>query len=220
MNDLLKSDAFTRTRVDTFTGEPRRQWLEYADGVMEPVRREGRLSKKFHGNKRSLDWWTVEKPLDWDPVEAGREVSLNHDYGRPEQAADKPTNVPSSKPISTGAKPAAQPRTLLAIGAQAMKENEAHKGARDGEGSAPTGQFGDKGGASVKSQPDSKESVSSSTSEAAAAGGALGGMVQSNGQHGKGKLVSQDPTVKKSCWKNTAGSARSSRRRQRRSLTP
>jgi hypothetical protein len=164
---------------------------------MEPVRREGRLSKKFHGNKRSLDWWTVEKPLDWDPVEAGREVSLNHDYGRPEQAADKPTNVPPSKPISTGAKPAAQPCTLLAIGAQAMKENEAHKGAGDGEGSAPTGQFGDKGGASVNSQPDSKESVSSSTSEAAAGGGALGGMVQSNGQHGKGKLVSQDPTVKK-----------------------
>lgn len=71
INDLLKSDAFTRTRVDTFTGEPRRQWLEYADGVMEPVRKEGRLSKKFHGNKRSLDWWAVEKPLDWDRPRRG-----------------------------------------------------------------------------------------------------------------------------------------------------
>lgn len=55
INDLLKGAAFTRTRVDRFTGEPRRQWLEYADGVMEPVRKEGSLGRKFHGNKRSLD---------------------------------------------------------------------------------------------------------------------------------------------------------------------
>ncbi|MGE4422430.1 MAG: hypothetical protein AB7D39_09050 [Pseudodesulfovibrio sp.] len=111
MNDPLKSDAFTRTRVDRFTGEPRRQWLEYADGVMEPVRKEGSLAKKFHGNKRSLDWWTVEKPLDWDPAEEGRKVSLNHDYGRPEPFVDQPPNAPR-----------ARPRTLLAMGAQAAKE--------------------------------------------------------------------------------------------------
>ncbi|MEZ7197118.1 hypothetical protein [Pseudodesulfovibrio karagichevae] len=111
MNDLLKSDAFTRTRVDRFTGEPRRQWLEYADGVMEPVRKEGSLAKKSHGNKRSLDWWTVEKPLDWDPAEEGRKVSLNHDYGRPEPFVDQPPNAPR-----------ARPRTLLAMGAQAAKE--------------------------------------------------------------------------------------------------
>ncbi|WP_338668712.1 hypothetical protein [Pseudodesulfovibrio methanolicus] len=125
MNDLLKSDAFTRTRVDRFTGEPRRQWLEYADGVMEPVRKEGSLAKKFHGNKRSLDWWTVEKPLDWDPAEEGRKVSLNHDYGRPEGAASKQANAPTDRPAFAGPQPTALPRTLLAMGGQAVKEDGA-----------------------------------------------------------------------------------------------
>jgi hypothetical protein len=122
MSDLLKSDAFTRTRMDRFTGEPRRQWLEYADGVIEPVRKEGNLNKKFHGNKRSLDWWTVEKPLDWDPTEQGRKVSLNHDYGRPERGADKQANAPKNRPVSTGLHPSDPSRTLLAMGGQAAEK--------------------------------------------------------------------------------------------------
>lgn len=133
MNDLLKGDAFTRTRVDTFTGEPRRQWLEYADGVMESVRKEGRLSKKFHGNKRSLDWWTVEKPLDWDPAEEGRKVSLNHDYGRPEGGAGKQANAAKKRPASAGPQPADLPRTLLAMGGQAAEKTEDKSGTGKGE---------------------------------------------------------------------------------------
>ncbi|MGE4421507.1 MAG: hypothetical protein AB7D39_04365 [Pseudodesulfovibrio sp.] len=40
MNDLLKSDAFTRIDMDRFTGQPLRKWIEYADGVVEPVHRQ------------------------------------------------------------------------------------------------------------------------------------------------------------------------------------
>jgi hypothetical protein len=58
MNELVDTDTFTRIDTDRFTGQPRRKWIEYADGVMEPVRREGNLNRKYHGNKRSLDWWT------------------------------------------------------------------------------------------------------------------------------------------------------------------
>ncbi|EGB15383.1 hypothetical protein DND132_2178 [Pseudodesulfovibrio mercurii] len=194
MNDLLESDAFTRTRMDTFTGEPKRQWLEYADGVMEPVRKEGSLGRKFHGNERSLDWWTVDKPLDRDPAEEGKTVSLNHDYGRPGGTASKQTNVPTNRPAPAGNQPA--PRTLLAMGGRAAKESGAAKVA-GGEGPSPARQPGDKPEAFGNPQSVSRDSGSSSGKEAAAPAGALGGMVQSNGQHGKGKLVSQDPAVRK-----------------------
>ncbi|WP_316896427.1 hypothetical protein [Pseudodesulfovibrio indicus] len=99
--------------------------------VMEPVRREGSLGRKFHGNKRALDWWTVEKPLDWDPVEAGRKVSLNHDYGRPDQPAGKQAAKPATPPAPAGKQPAGPARTLLAMGAQAAKESGADKGGQE-----------------------------------------------------------------------------------------
>ncbi|WP_338668902.1 hypothetical protein [Pseudodesulfovibrio methanolicus] len=78
----MNTDTFTRIDTDRLTGQPRRKWIEYADGVMEPVRRDGNLNRKYHGNKRSLDWWTVDKPVDWNPRDEGKRVSLNHDYGK------------------------------------------------------------------------------------------------------------------------------------------
>lgn len=90
MNDLLKSDALTCIDTDRVTGQPRRKWIEYADGVVEPVRKAGNLNRKFHGNKRSLDWWTVDKPVDWNPLDEGRDVSLNHDYGREAKPQARP----------------------------------------------------------------------------------------------------------------------------------
>ena len=72
MKDILNSAKYTRMKTDAFTGEPRRQWLEYADGVFESVRKEGSLSKKYHGNPRTLDWWTVDKPAGWNPLDEGK----------------------------------------------------------------------------------------------------------------------------------------------------
>ncbi len=83
MDSLLKTDALMRTRKNPRTGRTERKWIEYADGVFEPVRRDGDLNRKYHGNKRELDRWTVEKPLDWDPLKEGGQVTLNHDYRRP-----------------------------------------------------------------------------------------------------------------------------------------
>ncbi|MBG0791647.1 MAG: hypothetical protein H0S80_14240 [Desulfovibrionaceae bacterium] len=93
MNSLLNMDAFTSTRNNPRTGLTERKWIEYADGVLEPVRRDGNLNRKYHGNKRELDWWTVDKPLDWDPLKESRDVSLNHDYGqrnKPKEKLEKP----------------------------------------------------------------------------------------------------------------------------------
>ncbi|MGE4194083.1 MAG: hypothetical protein AB7E51_11895 [Pseudodesulfovibrio sp.] len=104
--------------------------------VMEPVRREGSLGRKFHGNKRALDWWTVEKPLGWDPAEEGRKVSLNHDYGRPDQPAGKQAAKSATPPAPAGKRPVGPARTLLAMGAQAAKESGAGKGQSASEAGA------------------------------------------------------------------------------------
>ena len=94
MKSFLDTDQYTSTRNNTYTGQPQRQWLEYADGVFEPVRKNGNLNKKYHGNKRELDWWTVDKPLDWDPVKEGKQVTLDHDYRRPgTERKTRPENI-------------------------------------------------------------------------------------------------------------------------------
>jgi len=79
------------------TGAVGRQWLEYADGIFEPVRKDENLNKKYHDNKRSLDWWVVDKPTDWNPLTEGKKVSLNHDYGQ----EGKPGAKVSPKPLGT-----------------------------------------------------------------------------------------------------------------------
>ncbi|MCJ2165969.1 MULTISPECIES: hypothetical protein [unclassified Pseudodesulfovibrio] len=116
MNSILNSDKYTRTRKNTYTGETERQWLQYADETFEPVRKDGDLNRKFHGNKRTLDWWTVDKPRDWSPLKEGEKVSLNHDYGQADQP--KKPSVPAGNRQQSGT----PPRMLLAMGAQAVKD--------------------------------------------------------------------------------------------------
>nr|WP_287411920.1 hypothetical protein [Pseudodesulfovibrio sp.] len=72
MKDLLNSDKYTSIKTSNMTGAVGRQWLEYADGIFEPVRKDGNLNKKYHDNKRSLDWWVVDKPTDWNPLTEGK----------------------------------------------------------------------------------------------------------------------------------------------------
>lgn len=120
MKSILNNDKYVSTRNDTYTGEPRRQWIQYADGVIEPVRKDGNLNKKHHdSDPRKFDWWTMEKPLDWDPVKEGKQVSLNHDYGAKKESA-KPAKSPD-KP----AKPA--PKSTLGQGAASFWEYEAKR---------------------------------------------------------------------------------------------
>lgn len=99
MNSLLNTDKFTKTRTSPLTGKTQREWIQYADGMFEPVRKDGNLNKKYHADRRKFDWWAVEKPLDWQPSDEGKKATLNHDYRRP-------TNQDKSKTGPTGlAKP-------------------------------------------------------------------------------------------------------------------
>jgi hypothetical protein len=284
MNELLKSDAFTRIDMDRFTGQPLRKWIEYADGVVEPVRKAGNLNRKFHGNKRSLDWWTVNKPVDWNPLDEGRDVSLNHDYGKrstPAEAGGKtgtgrtPKYIPErdhaereplpwrrgeklrpepmpwrrgeklvpepfaaaeekkkndAEPGSTdssgtpavpeaGGEKKETPRTTLLRGGEAYHDFEARRDAEKrsetprpdfedkdprpdvhrGEAAEPSGSPVFRGQVNGRPEPAQTPGSPSGKPEeahdAAASAGALGGMVQSKGQHGKGKLTSNDPKV-------------------------
>lgn len=97
MKDLLNSDKYTSIKTSNMTGAVGRQWLEYADGIFEPVRKDGNLNKKYHDNKCSLDWWVVDKPTDWNPLTEGKKVSLNHDYGQ----EGKPGAKVRLKPLGT-----------------------------------------------------------------------------------------------------------------------
>lgn len=102
MNSLLNSDKFTNTFTNRNTGVQQRKWIEYADGMFEPVRRDGNLNKKYHGDRRKLDWWTVEKPLDWNPSDEGKEVTLNHDYRRPGKKSDDRIDVLPARNAKAG----------------------------------------------------------------------------------------------------------------------
>lgn len=126
----MDTDTFTRIDTDRFTGQPRRKWIEYADGVMEPVRREGNLNRKYHGNKRSLDWWTVDKPVDWSPRDEGKRVSLNHDYGKRGKPAEPDgAGADSGKAAGPPPAPATNPkgRSTLNQGAGGFWEYEARR---------------------------------------------------------------------------------------------
>lgn len=90
MDSLLNSDTFTSIVANRNAGTRQRKWIEYADGMLEPVRRDANLNKKYHGDRRKLDWWTVQKPVDWLPSDEGRKATLNHDYRRPGKPKDEP----------------------------------------------------------------------------------------------------------------------------------
>ncbi len=74
MNSLLNKDKHISTRFDRNSGQTKREWIQYADGVFEPVRKDGNLKQKFHADPRKFDWWTVQKPLDWTPADEGKKL--------------------------------------------------------------------------------------------------------------------------------------------------
>ena len=200
MNGLVDTDTFTRIDTDRFTGQPRRKWIEYADGVMEPVRREGNLNRKYHGNNRSLDWWTVDKPVDWNPRDEGKRVSLNHDYGKrdkpagPDGAGADSGKAAGQPPASTRPKPKSKSTLNQGAGGfweyEARREAEAKAQPRSGPTPAP-----DQAGPGAGRTPGSPSGKAEEAHDAAASAGALGGMVQSKGQHGKGKVTGGDKII-------------------------
>jgi len=220
MKSMLNSDAYTRTRKNTYTGNEDRQWLEYADGTLEPVRKNGNLNKKFHDNPQTLDWWTVDKPKDWDPVKEGRKVSLNHDYGQ-ENNPKKKTKAPNSTrrtmefrkgkdefipiplPHRNGDKMTPQlygkGKTALLQGAEAYHEFEAQRQAAKTETKETSENGPEKptkyAGADAVPRPTLQDDKDSTENPGAASTGVLGGMVQSNGQHGKGKAIGDDKRI-------------------------
>jgi len=96
MESLLNTDKYTSMNYNRATGRNERQWLMYADNTVEPVRKDGNLGRKYNSDPRTVDWWTMRKPKDWDPVAEGFNVSLNHDYGQ----QDKPGGPPKTLPVT------------------------------------------------------------------------------------------------------------------------
>jgi hypothetical protein len=98
---------------------------------MEPVRREGNLNRKYHGNKRSLDWWTVDKPVDWNPRDEGKRVSLNHDYGkRDKPAGPDGAGADSGKAAGPPPAPATNPKGRSTLNQGPADSGNTRPGAR------------------------------------------------------------------------------------------
>lgn len=92
--NFLFDDKYMKLKYDPMSGKQNRQWVQYADGVLEPVRRDGDLNKKQR-DPRVMDWWVMEKPAEWDPLREGRQVSENHQIVMPQ----KMTTVPEFREI-------------------------------------------------------------------------------------------------------------------------
>lgn len=82
MADKANNDKYMKLEYNPLTGDRDRQWIHYADDTFEPVRKDGDLKQKGHSGANMFDWWVVNKPQDWNPLEQGFNVSLNHDYGK------------------------------------------------------------------------------------------------------------------------------------------
>jgi hypothetical protein len=78
MSDTFNADKYTRLRYDNSTGQRNRQWIRYADGMFEPVRKDGDLAAKCRTSDPAEDWWVTDRPRDWDPRDHGFEATLNH----------------------------------------------------------------------------------------------------------------------------------------------
>lgn len=90
-NDPLK-DRYCHFTFNPSAGAYERDWIQYADGTFEPVRRVGSLSKKFEGERTNFNWWRVRKPAQWRPWDEGYGFSWNHDQGedgKPDDWGDK-----------------------------------------------------------------------------------------------------------------------------------
>ena len=65
-----------------------RQWLHYADGTFEPVRRVGDPECKWAGSRLARAWWVESRPADWMPWEHGYGFAWNHTLGQEGKPAD------------------------------------------------------------------------------------------------------------------------------------
>lgn len=120
-------------RVNTISGKKERSWIRYEDGVFEPVRSDGRLSRK-KDDYRSFQWWQEYKPAQWKPQDDGAQFSWNHKVGSKDDFADQKTGEPlrqkadnqRMQTMELGRKPTVpvqlRPgmKTLLGMGAAAL----------------------------------------------------------------------------------------------------
>mgnify|MGYP006305323715 FL=1 len=65
-----------RTTMDP-SGTPMKLWLQYEDGLHEPVRKDGDLHKKSRA-PGNADWWVVPKAPGWKPEDDGFRTTDNH----------------------------------------------------------------------------------------------------------------------------------------------
>lgn len=85
-------DRYNRYTYNPVTNKQEREWIKYADGTYEPVRRTGSLSKKWNDQRTDFAWWTERKPADWMPQDEGLPFAWNHTLGednKPHDWADK-----------------------------------------------------------------------------------------------------------------------------------
>ncbi|SOB59840.1 protein of unknown function [Pseudodesulfovibrio profundus] len=85
-------DRYCKFTYNSMTGEYERDWIEYADGTFEPVRRNGHLRKKWNGQRTNCQWWHTRKPADWLPWEHGHGFAWNHTLGHDGKPADRGDN--------------------------------------------------------------------------------------------------------------------------------
>ena len=76
-----RQDRYSQFTYNPKTDEHDRDWIRYADGVFEPVRRGSSLSNKFNGERTNFKWWATSKPADWRPWDEGFGFSWNHNLG-------------------------------------------------------------------------------------------------------------------------------------------
>ena len=73
MNNILD----IKSKYDNRTGDVFNQWIQYDDGVFEPVREKGNLNLKKQDSRNPF-WWVVDKPNDWRPEDGGAQWETNH----------------------------------------------------------------------------------------------------------------------------------------------
>lgn len=124
MFDTFNADKYTRLRYDNSTGQRNRQWIRYADGMFEPVRKEGDLMKKSRTNDPAEDWWVTDRPRDWDPRDHGFEATLNHGtslMGKNPNQRTMPEGAMTTVPVQDG-------NAASGIGPTGETRSQAHPG--------------------------------------------------------------------------------------------
>ena len=83
-----RQDRYSQFSCNSKTGEHDRDWIQYADGVFEPVRRDGDISAKWNNERTNFNWWTTSKPADWRPWDERFGFSWNHNLGEENKPED------------------------------------------------------------------------------------------------------------------------------------